>query len=155
MVKYNFMEINQITMSSRIISIITLGVKDLKRSTKFYEGLGFTVSSHSDDNIVWFMTGGTVLGLYPWNAMADDATVPSEGSGFRGTTLAINLRSEKEVDEFVKKAEHLGGKVIKTPQKVFWGGYSSYFQDFDGHHWEVAFNPFTPVDGNGKLDLKD
>ncbi|MHC1681044.1 MAG: VOC family protein [Methanomassiliicoccales archaeon] len=142
-------------MSSRIVSIITLGVRDLKRSAAFYGGLGFEKSAKSDDDIVWFNTGGTVLGLYPWDAMADDAGVPSEGSGFRGVTLAINLRSEKEVDEFVAKAKQLGAKVIKSPQKVFWGGYSSKFQDFDGHIWEIAHNPFTPVDANGKMKIVD
>ncbi len=141
-------------MSSRIVSIITLGVRDLKRSAAFYKGLGFAMSEKSDDDIVWFSTGGTVLGLYPWDAMAEDAGVPSEGTGFRGVTLAINLRSEKEVDEFVARAQQLGATLIKPPQKVFWGGYSSKFQDFDGHIWEIAFNPFTPVDEKGSMDIK-
>jgi len=141
-------------MSSRIVSIITLGVRDLKRSATFYEGLGFAKSAKSDDDIVWFKTGGTVLGLYPWDAMAEDAGVSPEGSGFRGVTLAINLRSEKDVDEFVAKAIQLGAKVIKPPQKVFWGGYSSKFQDFDGHLWEVAYNPFTSVDDRGRLAIE-
>ena len=140
-------------MSSRIVSIITLGVKDLKRSAAFYEGLGFVMSGKSDDDIVWFNTGGTVLGLYPWGAMAEDSGVPPEGSGFRGVTLAINLRSEKEVDEFVAKAKRLGAKIIRPPEKVFWGGYSSKFHDFDGHIWEIAHNPFTPVDADGKLKM--
>lgn len=143
------------TMSSRIVSVITLGVRDLKRSTAFYQGLGFDMSLKSDEQIVWFNTGGTVLGLYPWAAMAEDATVSPEGSGFRGITLAINLRSEKEVDQFVAKAQQLGAKLVKLPQKVFWGGYSSKFQDFDGHLWEVAFNPFTPVDQNGRMGINE
>jgi hypothetical protein len=141
-------------MSSRIVSIITLGVRDLKRSAAFYEGLGFAMSAKSDDDIVWFNTGGTVLGLYPWDAMAEDAGVSPEGSGFRGVTLAINLRSEKDVDEYVAKAIQLGAKMIKPPQKVFWGGYSSKFQDFDGHLWEVAYNPFTLVDEKGKMAIE-
>ena len=110
-------------MPSRVVSIITLGVTDLKRSATFYEALGFAMSAKSDDDIVWFNTGGTVLGIYPWDAMADDAGVSPQGSGFRGVTLAINLRSEKEVDEFVARAQRLGAKVIRPPQKVFWGGY--------------------------------
>ncbi len=142
-------------MPSRIVSIITLGVRDLKRSAAFYGGLGFVMSAKSDDDIVWFNTGGTVLGLYPWDAMADDAGVSPEGTGFRGVTLAMNLRNEMEVDEFVAKATQLGAKVIKPPQKVFWGGYSSKFQDFDGHIWEVAYNPFTPVDKNGKMKFNE
>jgi hypothetical protein len=141
-------------MPSRVVSIITLGVTDLKRSATFYEALGFAMSAKSDDDIVWFNTGGTVLGIYPWDAMADDAGVSPQGSGFRGVTLAINLRSEKEVDEFVARAQRLGAKVIRPPQKVFWGGYSSKFQDFDGHIWEIAYNPFTPVDERGKLAIE-
>ncbi len=87
----------------------------------------------SDEGIVWFITGGTVLALYPWDALADDAMLHPEGSGFRGVTMAINLKDEREVDRFIEKVRKIGGKVIKEPQKVFWGGYSSYFQDPDGH----------------------
>ncbi len=140
-------------MSSRIVSIITLGVRDLKRSAAFYEGLGFSTSSKSDDDIVWFKTGGTVLGLYAWEALAEDSGVSPEGSGFRGVTLAINLQNEKEVDDLVDRAVRLGAKVLRLPEKVFWGGYSSKFQDLDGHIWEIAHNPFTPVDKNGKLSM--
>jgi predicted lactoylglutathione lyase len=140
-------------MSSRIVSIITLGVRDLKRSAAFYEGLGFSTSSKSDDDIVWFKTGGTVLGLYPWEALAEDSGVSPEGSGFRGVTLAINLQNEKEVDDLVDKAQRLGAKIIRPPEKVFWGGYSSKFHDLDGHIWEIAHNPFTPVDKNSKLRM--
>ncbi|KQM11204.1 glyoxalase [Methanomassiliicoccales archaeon RumEn M1] len=142
-------------MTSRIVSVLTLGVTDLARSSAFYERLGFRRSNKSDEEIVWFATGGTVLALYPWNALAEDATVPSEGQGFRGTTMAINLSSEREVDEFLERVKSIGGTVVKQPQKVFWGGYSSYFQDPDGHLWEVAFNPFTPVDASGKLDIRE
>jgi hypothetical protein len=99
------------------VSIITLGVKDLKRSAAFYEGLGFVRSAKSDDEIVWFNTGGTVLGLYPWNAMAEDSGVPPEGSGFRGVTLAINLRNEREVDDFVDRAKRLGARIIRPPKR--------------------------------------
>ena len=142
-------------MSSRIVSILTLGVTDLKRSTAFYEGLGFERSGKSSKEMTWFITGGTVLALYPWGELAEDATVSREGTGFRGVTMAINLRSEAEVDLFIRKAEGLGGRIVKAPQKVFWGGHSSYFQDPDGHLWEVAFNPFTAVDERGLLDLTD
>ncbi|MDW5561890.1 MAG: VOC family protein [Methanomassiliicoccus sp.] len=140
-------------MGPRIVSVLTLGVSDLKRSSGFYEGLGFKRSAKSDSDIVWFITGGTVLALYPWKALADDAAIPPEGSGFRGVTMAINLCSEDEVDQFIDRVDELGGRIVKRPQKVFWGGYSSYFQDADGHLWEVAFNPFTPVDASGRLDI--
>lgn len=142
-------------VSSRIVSVITLGTADLARSAAFYEALGFRRSRKSSDDIVWFATGGTVLALYPWDLLADDAAVSKDGSGFRGVAMTINLRSEAEVDRFVHKAGELGGQIVKAPQKVFWGGYSSYFQDFDGHLWEVAFNPFTPADESGRLDMDD
>ena len=83
--------------------------------------------------------------------MADDTGVSPEGTGFRGVTLAINIRSEKDVNEFVAKALQLGATLIKPPQKVYWGGYSSKFQDFEGHIWEIAFNPFTHVDDKGRM----
>lgn len=142
-------------MSSRVVSILTLGVADLKRSTAFYEELGFERSRKSSEGMTWFVTRGTVLSLYPWGELAEDATVPREGTGFRGVTMAINLRSEAEVDLFIRKVEELGGRIVKVPQKVFWGGYSSYFKDPDGHLWEVAFNPFTAVDESGLLDVVD
>lgn len=142
-------------MDSRLVSILTLGVADLSKSSCFYECIGFRKSKESNDQIVWFATGGTLLVLYPWMKLAEDAMVPPNGTGFRGTTMAINLGSEGEVDDFVEKVRKAGGRIIKEPQKVFWGGYSSYFKDFDDHLWEVAFNPYTPVDKNGKLKINE
>ncbi len=94
-----------------------------------------------------------MLGLYPWDAMAEVSGVLRRDRGFLGVTLAINLQNEEEVDEFVGRAQRLGAKIIRPPEKVFWGGYSSKFHDFDGHIWEIAHNPFTPVDANGKLKM--
>lgn len=142
-------------MDSRIVSILTLGVSDLARSSIFYESIGFRKSVKSDNKIVWFATGGTVLALYPWRALAEDAGITPDGTGFRGTTMAINLASKGEVDDYIERVRKAGGKVVKEPQRVFWGGYSSYFEDFDGHLWEVAFNPFTPVNQNGRLDMTE
>jgi uncharacterized protein len=139
----------------REISMVTLGVRDLAASKRFYESLGFSISKNSDENIVWFSTGSTVLGLYPWERLADDVPVPATGSGFRGVTLAMNLTGKQAVDDLIEKVRTLGAKVLKEPQMVFWGGYSSYFEDPDGHLWEVAWNPFTPVDENGRMDLKE
>lgn len=142
-------------MDSRSVSILTLGVGDVSRSSRFYESIGFRKSKKSDDQMVWFNTGGTILALYPWEALAEDATIPPSSSGFRGITMALNMMSESEVDEFIDRVKRAGGKVVKEPQKVSWGGYSSYFSDFDGHLWEVAFNPFTPVSESGKLELHE
>jgi predicted lactoylglutathione lyase len=140
----------------RVISIITLAVKNLAKSSMFYESLGFEKSKKSNDSITWFYTENTILALYPWNLLAEDIGVPGTGTGFRGVTLALNLQDKKKVDEFIEMVKSIeGGRVVKEPQTVFWGGYSSYFSDPDGHLWEVAWNPFTIVDEIGKLEIKE
>lgn len=123
------------------ISMITLGVHDLAASVKFYEeGLGFP-RMESPPEVAFFTLNGTWLGLYGRNALAADATVPSEGSGFESFTLAHNVLSEAEVDEVICQAVEAGATLVKEPEKVFWGGYSGYFKDLDGHLWEIAHNP--------------
>ena len=142
-------------MPHRSVNVLTLGVRDLSLSSEFYRAIGFVLSSRSDEHITWFITGGTVLALYPWDMLADDAQISAEGQGFRGTATAINLASEMEVDEFSILVRKSGGKMVKEPQKVFWGGYHFYFQDPDGHLWEVAYNPYTPLDDKGRLMVDD
>ncbi len=127
------------------ISMITLGVRDLASAIKFYEeGLGFPLMESSPE-VAFFTLNGTWLGLYGREALAEDATVSPEGGGFESFTLAHNVSSEKEVDEVVSLAVAAGATLVKMPQKVFWGGYSGYFKDLDGHLWEVAYNPFFQV----------
>ena len=127
------------------ISMITLGVKDLKKSIEFYEkGLGLPRMPF-DGEIAFFELNGTWLGLYPNDELAKDAEVPAEGSGFRGVTLSHNLESKEEVDKQLIEAEKVGATIIKPAQEVDWGGYSGYFADPDGHLWEVAWNPFAHV----------
>lgn len=129
-------------MKSRI-SMITLGVDDIERSVKFYrDGLGFP-QLESPPTVAFFTLNGTWLGLYGREALAEDAMVPAVGEGFSGFSLAHNLESEAEVDEAMKEAVAAGATLVKTPQKVFWGGYSGYFKDPDGHLWELAHNPFV------------
>lgn len=125
------------------ISMITLGVADLARSVAFYEkGLGFP-RMESPPEVAFFTLNGSWLGLYGRNALAEDATVSPDGSGFNSFAIAHNVASEAEVDEVIAEAVAAGGEPVKPAQKVFWGGYSGYFKDPDGHLWEVAHNPFV------------
>jgi uncharacterized protein len=136
------------------LHIITLGVKDLSRSRSFYtETLGWSPSSASNDGVAFFQAGGVVLSLYPRNALAEDAFIGSEGSGFGGVSLAYNTRSEHEVDEVIEDLRLKGVTILKPPQKAFWGGYHAYFADPDGNPWEVAFNPYFLFDNAGNLNL--
>ena len=123
------------------ISMITLGVKDLQRSIDFYEGLGFS-RMESPPEVAFFTLNGTWLGLFGRDALADDAGISPEGSGFGGFALAHNVSSKEEVDEALAHAVSVGGVLVRSARKVFWGGYSGYFKDPDGHLWEVAHNPF-------------
>lgn len=123
------------------ISMITLGVRDLAAAVKFYEqGLGFP-RMESPPSVAFFTLNGTWLGLYGREALAEDATVSAHGHGFEPFALAHNVHSEAEVDDVVRQAVAAGATLVKQPQKVFWGGYSGYFKDLDGHLWEVAHNP--------------
>jgi catechol 2,3-dioxygenase-like lactoylglutathione lyase family enzyme len=100
-----------------------------------------------------FSLGGIVLALYPREKLAEDATVETAGHGFSGITLAHNTKSKDEVDEVLKTAAGVGGAIVKPAQEVFWGGYSGYFTDPDGHLWEVAWNPFFEFDASDNLVL--
>ncbi len=123
------------------ISIITLGDADLAASVRFYrDGLGLPMRE-GGDAIAFFETKGTWLALFPREALAADATVPADGAGFRGFTLAHNVRSREEVDAMLREAEAAGASVIKPARDTDWGGYSGYFSDPDGYLWEVAWNP--------------
>ena len=124
------------------ISMITLGVRDLARAVQFYEkGLGFP-RLDSPPEVAFFTLNGTWLGLFGREALAADAGVSAAGDGFEAFALAHNVRSAEEVERVVAQAVEAGATLVKPPQPVFWGGFSGYFRDPDGHLWEVAYNPF-------------
>ncbi len=129
------------------ISMVTLGVEDIKRSVSFYrDGLAFELHNDTEgETCVMFQLEGSWLALYPRSRLAEDAQVTPEGSGFSGFTLAHNVKTQDDVDEVFAKAVAAGATPVKAPQDVFWGGYSGYFADPDGFLWEVAFNPFMDL----------
>jgi predicted lactoylglutathione lyase len=136
------------------MNLITLGVRDLEKSLNFYEkGLGWKKSSASQDDIIFFPLGEIVLALYPRHLLAEDAMIDEKGSGFTGITISYNAKSEQEVDDVLKQVKKQGALVVKPGQKVFWGGYSGYYRDPDGHLFEVAYNPFWEMDEKDNLIL--
>ncbi|WP_045835853.1 VOC family protein [Hyphomicrobium sp. 99] len=137
------------------LSFVTLGVSDVGRSRKFYEALGFRASAASQAGVAFFDLGGIVLSVFGREALANDAGVPVSKPGFSGVSLAHNVNSEAEVDRILNEAQSAGGKLLKLGQKAFWGGYSGYFADPDGHLWEIAHNPFMPLDAKGRVTLPE
>jgi hypothetical protein len=137
------------------ISIITLGVRDLLRSRTFYEALGFKASSSSNPRITFFHCGAQALAIFPWDDLAADADTPPTGEGFRGVTLAHNVREKGDVDKVIAEAVAVGAREVKSAHDTHWGGRSGYFADPDGHLWEVAWNPFAPLAADGSLSLPD
>ena len=137
---------NSSVMEQRM-TFITLGVTDLNQSIDFYENkFGWKRSDLSNESIIFYELNGIHMALYDREELAKDATVDPSGNGFRSFTMAYNTRSEKEVDDLVENLRKQGAPVIKEPQKVFWGGYSSYIADPDGNLWEIAYNPFLKMD---------
>lgn len=128
------------------ITFITLGVQDLQNSIDFYENkFGWKRSEMSNNDIIFYELNGISLALYSANELAKDATIEPEGNGFKGFTISYNSKSEEEVNTIVKELKDKGVTIVKEPQKVFWGGYSSYIADPDGNLWEIAFNPFLKI----------
>ena len=123
------------------ISMITLGVENLERSIAFYEKLGLP-RMESPPSVAFFTLNGTWLGLYGREALAEDAGVAADSSGFNNVTLSHNLKTEAEVDALMNEASSAGAEIVKPAQKADWGGYHGYFKDPDGHLWEIAHNPF-------------
>lgn len=135
------------------LTIVGLGVSDLAVANDFYENtFGWTKLSSSNEGITFMQLNGILLSLYPKDKLAEDAGVSPEGSGFKAFSLAYNTRTKEEVDELFAELGQKGVKIVKQPEEVFWGGYSGYIADPDDNLWEIAFNPFLPLDeaGNAK-----
>jgi uncharacterized protein len=136
------------------LSLLTLGITDLARTRAFYEqAFGWSASTASQGDVVFFKTPGSVIALYPRHLLAEDACVPAQGSGFGGVACAFNVAAKEDVAKVLARAEKAGAKITKKAQDAFWGGHSGYFADPEGHLWEVAWNPgFTlGEDGFPKL----
>ena len=136
------------------LSMVTLGVKDLKRSREFYRNaLGWEPATGSDDHIVFYNHGRIVFALYPHVGLADDANLAPERSGFSGVSLAINLDTKEAVGNLYKQVTANGAKSLVEHRETFWGGYDCYFADPDVHHWEIAWAPLWKFDEQGSLIL--
>jgi catechol 2,3-dioxygenase-like lactoylglutathione lyase family enzyme len=143
------------TIAARI-NLVTLGVADLAASAAFYERLGFRRSQTAgSEAIAFFALANLVLALHPRAMLAEDAGLPDTPAGFGGVTLAQNVASERHVDAALLAAVKAGARLLQPARKVFWGGYSGYFADPDGHPWEVAYNPFFPLDEHGAIILPE
>ena len=136
------------------ISLVTLGVTDLPRARTFYERLGWR--GQEVEETVFFRAGGMALVLWGADKLANDAGIgPSMGGGFRGMTLAQNVRSRADVDAVLSVAESAGGTITRPAGDTFYGGYAGYFTDPDGHAWEIAYNPGFSLADDGSLTLPD
>ena len=136
------------------VSFITLGVGDVATARAFYERLGFSASPANQNGVAFFDAGGIVLALFGRAELAHDANVNNSTAGFSGVALAHSVGSAAGVDVVLSQAVAAGARLLKAGQKAFWGGYSGYFADPDGHVWEVAFNPFMPLDASGRVTLQ-
>lgn len=126
-------------------------MKDFQKSLAFYERLGWKKSKQSQETYALFPMGGIVLGIYPISDLEEDTELKYQPSDFSGITISYNAESEQEVDTIMQEAGRIGAIIVKPAQKVFWGGYSGYFKDLDGYVFEVAYNPFWELDGEGNL----
>ena len=137
------------------ISIVTLGTDDLPRAVAFWEAMGWPRRAKAFDSIAMFQCGGVAFALYPFDKLAKDCGMTDRGPGFGGFTIAHNMASKAEVDALLATAVANGATLQVPAHEAFWGGYSGYFRDPDGHPWEVAYNPFVPMGPDGSLILPD
>ncbi len=138
------------------LSMITLGVADLKRAVAFYEKVIGWKAAPKPFEVAFFDLGGMVFSLYPHDDMAKDMNVAADNGGdaaYQGFALAHNARSKEEVDSIFSQLRDNAAMIVKEPQEVFWGGYSGYFSDPDGHLWEVAYNPHWAIREDGRVAM--
>jgi catechol 2,3-dioxygenase-like lactoylglutathione lyase family enzyme len=139
----------------QLLHFITLGVHDLDKMKNWYKQKFGWETLNDENGIVFFKLNGFILGLFPVNELADDIGIVQDGKGFKGFSLAINYESEKEIDDVVKQLKKEGVRIIKEPQKVFWGGYHAYIADPEDNYWEFAYNPFLKMDKDGNVISHD
>ena len=134
------------------LTIVGLGVSNLKKLTEFYEYcFSWKKLSISNESISFFLLNGIILSLYPREKLAEEAGVSSYGIGFKSFSLAYNTRTKKEVDEIIESLRSKKVNIVKKASDVFWGGYSAYVADLDGNLWEIAYNPFLSLDKKGNI----
>ena len=136
------------------LSLVTLGVDDLEKSIAFYRALGWKRANQNPE-VAFYQANGLALALWSRASLAQDAHVEDTPTGFSAIALAYNARSRAEADEVFSRVIAAGARCLKPLQDVYWGGYSGYFADPDGHLWEVAWNPGFPLDDGGHLFLPD
>lgn len=134
------------------LSVVTLGVDDLPRAVRFYrDGLGWRIANDwSAQGVAFLDLGGIVLALWPRADLEADAGVPRPGAG--AFTLAHNTRDAAEVDAALREAARAGARIVKPAGPTPWGGYAGYFQDPDGHLWEVVHNPGWTLGADGRVE---
>jgi len=138
------------------MTVVTLGVANLVKATAFYENVLATAPNTAYDGVTFFELPGTWISLFPLSQLAKDIApdVVISSGGFSGVTLAYNARSKDDVRAIIERAHAAGAHVQRQPHDTFWGGFSGYFADPDGHYWEVVWGPMFDFNESGELRFK-
>ena len=140
-----------LTQMKQLLHFITLGVHNLDLMKTWYMQKFGWKPMKDESGIVFFKLNGFILALFLADELAGDIRVSKEGNGFKKFSLAINFDSEREVDEAIDDLKKRGVRIVKEPQKVFWGGYHAYVVDAEENYWELAYNPFLRMDKEGNV----